>query len=456
MKLWGGIECSRVRVGAEVHDQLGRSGHYARASDLERIAELGIKCLRYALLWEQAATAVPGEYDFRFADERLARLRELGITPIAGLVHHGCGPEYTHLLDANFAPGLADYAGQLARRHPWLEWYTPVNEPLTTARFSGLYGLWQPHGRSNQAFARMLVNECRATVLAMKAIRAVNPNARLVQTEDLGTIYSTGHLEYQAEFENERRWLTWDLLTGQVDVTHPLHEYLVAWGIPQRELAWFQENRCPPQIIGIDHYVTSDRFLDHDIDRHPARCHGGNFRERYADVEAVRMLERPGTSLRNIVLAAAQRYGIPIALTEVHIGCTADEQVRWLHEAWTVCEQLAASGVDVHAVTSWALLGSYDWNTLLTAGGDSYESGAFCLSDGSPKATAVADYIRARTRNEDVLALPALRAGLEGWWRRAGRLSVEAGMPCMGASWNRSRPARLASMPDLSDQGFLP
>jgi dTDP-4-dehydrorhamnose reductase len=455
MRLWGGIECTRNRVGARSFDQLQRLGHYRRADDLDLIAGLGIQCMRYPLLWETAATSVPGEYDFSFADARLARLRGLRVTPVAGLVHHGCGPEYTHLLDNEFAPGLADYAGQLARRFPWLEWYTPVNEPLTTARFSGLYGLWQPHARSNQAFARMLVNQCRATVLAMQAVRAVNPAAKLVQTDDLGTIYATAHLQYQADFENERRWLTWDLLSGMIEVTHPMHEYLVAWGISAGELAWFSEHRCPPAVIGIDHYVTSDRFLDHDLARHPARCHGGNSRERYADVEAVRMLARPGTSLRNVVHAAARRYGRPVVLSEVHIGCGEDEQVRWLHEAWTTCEQLAASGVDVRAVTAWALLGCYDWDTLLTAGGDTYESGAFCLRGGSPRPTAVAEYIDKQVHGGDVLSLPALRDGVEGWWRRPERLLYDEGRPCIADCRNEA-PGHRVARTSLSTPAFLP
>jgi dTDP-4-dehydrorhamnose reductase len=430
MELWGGIECTVNRVNAHTYDQLARSGHYERTDDLDQIAALGIRRLRYPVLWETTATAVPGEYDFSFADSRLHRLRELGITPIATLVHHGSGPEYTSLLDEHFAPGLADYAGQVARRFPWLEWYTPVNEPLTTARFCGLYGHWQPHARSNQAFARMFVNECRAIVLSMKAVRSVNPAAKLVQTEDLGTIYATSPLQYQADFENERRWLAWDLLSGQVDVTHPLHEHLVAWGISERELAWFIEHRCPPHVIGIDHYVTSDRFLDHVLDRHAERCHGGNSLQRYADVEAVRILERPGTSLRHIVIEAAQRYRRPVALTEVHLGCTEDEQVRWLHDAWTTCEQLAASGVNVRAVTAWALLGCFDWDTLLTAGGNSYESGAFCVRQGNLRPTAVAEYIRTLTQEGNVLGLNALREGIEGWWRRPERLLHGVSMPC--------------------------
>ena len=420
MELWGGIECTLNRVAGKTFDQLARSGHYARGDDLDRIAALGIRTLRYPLLWERAATGSPTEFNWSFADERLAQLKRLGITPIAGLVHHGCGPPGADFTTGHFATGLAEYAGQLARRFPWLEWYTPVNEPLTTARFSGLYGHWHPHERTSRAFAHILVKQCRATVLAMRAIRAVNPAARLVQTDDLGTIYSTAVLEHQANFENARRWLAWDLLCGYVDATHPMHAHMIGWGISARELAWFQENPCPPQIIGIDHYVTSDRYLDENLPRYPPRYWGGNGRQVYADIDAVRVLTRPGTSRRHVILEAARRYRIPLALTEVHIGCTDDEQVRWLHEAWTTCQQLAASGVDIRAVTAWALFGCHGWDALLTTDKGNYESGAFCLRDGSPRATRLADYVASTAAGRRAPELAGILAS-EGWWRKPER-----------------------------------
>jgi dTDP-4-dehydrorhamnose reductase len=82
----------------------------------------------------------------------LNRLRELGIEPIVGFVHHGSGPAGTHLLDPAFGAGLAAYAGAFAERYPWIRRYTPINEPLTTARFSALYGVWYPHLRDDRAF----------------------------------------------------------------------------------------------------------------------------------------------------------------------------------------------------------------------------------------------------------------------------------------------------------------
>ena len=54
LQIWAGIECTINRVGNEYLDQLTYSGHYSRcADDIEALAELGIKSLRYPVLWER-------------------------------------------------------------------------------------------------------------------------------------------------------------------------------------------------------------------------------------------------------------------------------------------------------------------------------------------------------------------------------------------------------------------
>src|SRR5215218_9741125 len=103
---------------------------------------------------------------------------EVGVRPIAGLVHYVSAPRHTCLSDPAFPEKLASYARAVAERYPWVEDYTPVNEPLTTARFSGLYGHWYPHGRDGRTFARALLNQLRGVVLAMRAVREVSPAAR--------------------------------------------------------------------------------------------------------------------------------------------------------------------------------------------------------------------------------------------------------------------------------------
>ena len=185
-ELWGGIECSVVRVGEDRRDQMQETGHTGRPEDLDHIAGLGITTLRHPLLWEHVAPDRPDERDWRWYDGRLARLRDLGMRPILGLVHHGSGPAYTSLDDPAFPEKLAEHARAAARRYPWVQDWTPVNEPVTTARFSGLYGHWYPHRADFPSFCRMLVNQCRGVVLAMRAIRETIPHARLVQTEDMG------------------------------------------------------------------------------------------------------------------------------------------------------------------------------------------------------------------------------------------------------------------------------
>lgn len=393
LEMWAGVECTVNRVGVDFFDQLKRNGHHARIDDLDAFASLGVRKLRYPILWER--TAPHGECDFQWADARMRRLGELGMDPIVGLVHHGSGPASTNLLDPEFPRKLAGYAGEVVRRYPHILDWTPVNEPLTTARFSGLYGLWYPHARDGRSFLRALVHQCRGVVLAMQAIRAVQPAARLVQTEDLGRVFSTPKLVYQAAYENERRWLSLDLLVGRVDRHHALWGELIDAGIDERELLSFQDTDVRPEVIGINYYVTSDRYLDERLERFPAHTHGGNGRERYADVEAVRVLPRGIVGHERVLLETWSRFGAPLAITEAHLGCTREEQVRWLVEAWNGAAAARAAGADVRAVTVWSLLGAHDWNTLLVRSDGNYESGAFDIRAEVPRATAVAQATRA-------------------------------------------------------------
>jgi hypothetical protein len=84
VEVWGGIECTVNRVKDEYLDQVIRSGHEGRPDDLERIAATGIRTLRYPVLWERTAPQSLSSPDWRWPDQQLARLRELGITPIRG------------------------------------------------------------------------------------------------------------------------------------------------------------------------------------------------------------------------------------------------------------------------------------------------------------------------------------------------------------------------------------
>lgn len=434
LQLWGGAECSMVRIGDRLRDQLADTGHDRRAGDLDLIAGLGIKTLRYPVLWEKIRYGM-ADADWSWPDARLKRLRELGIAPIAGLLHHGFGPQPEMVLDPQFPQAFAQFAGAVASRYPWIDAFTPINEPLTTARISGLYGLWYPHGCDEALCFRLLVAQCSAIAAAMAAIRKVNPGARLVQTEDLGRVFSTTALRYQADYENERRWLGLDLLTGRVGRNHMFHERLLEAGVSEAELDAFVARPCPPDLLGIDYYLTSDRFLDHRLGLYPHEPVGGNGIDAYVDIAAVRSPCRGQAALSARVAEVWERYRLPLALTEIHNGCTRDEQLRWLLEAWQTACSAREKGIDLRAVTAWALFGMVDWNSMLLRHDRHHESGAFDSRCEPPRATALARAV-ARIAGGQTYDHPAMDQ--PGWWQEKSR-SREPSRPLLLSGCGKMR-----------------
>ncbi|MGL4312851.1 MAG: sugar nucleotide-binding protein [Sphingomonas sp.] len=407
------------RVGDEYRDQAALTGHADRETDLALLAQLPVTAFRLPMLWERSSAI--GAAEWARWDRQMSTLTRLDIRPIVGLVHHGSGPPHTSLIDDGFAPGLAAHADRVARRYPQVDDWTPVNEPLTTARFSALYGIWYPHARDERLFWLALLNQIDAVRLSMRAIRRINPAARLIQTEDLGRTYATAPVRDQAAFDNQRRWMSWDLLCGRVTAGHPFWDRLTGFGLGDR-LRAIADDPCPPAILGINHYLTSDRFLDHRLDRYPEALHGGSRAVRFADSEAVRVLDPPPDSLNQAIADCWARYRLPIAMTEVHNGSTRDEQLRWLEESWHTALAARASGVDLRAVTCWTLFGAQGWNTLLTGPGR-YEPGAFDTSSGDARPTAIARRLATlgASHNRDIIASIA---DAPGWWRRPLRLAA--------------------------------
>jgi len=419
--IWGGIECTINRIGDEYKDQLEYSGHYDRRGDIEAISDLGIRNIRYPVLWEKHQPDKTTKINWQWTDRQLATIHDSGMTPIVGLLHHGSGPVFTNLLDPEFPYLLSSYAYEVANRYPWIESYTPVNEPLTTARFSGLYGLWYPHHKTELSFYRMLLNQLKGTVLCMEAIRSINPKARLIQTEDLGKSHSTQLLAYQANFENDRRLLTFDMLTGRLQPGHPQYDYTLGCGITEEEINFFQLHCVRPDILGLNYYVTSERWLDESFEKYDHQTHGGNGIHKYADTEVVRANPLARSGFKVLATEIWERYEIPIAVTESHLHCTREEQLRWFKEIWEDAVDLTKQGINIKGVTAWALLGSFDWDTLLTKTGTQYESGVFDIKTftGGLRPTALIHLIKYLATGEGVLH-PVLAEN--GWWHDGPRL----------------------------------
>jgi dTDP-4-dehydrorhamnose reductase len=418
-EIWGGIESSFNRVRSKYFDQLQYSKHYDRAAeDIELISTLGITTMRYPVIWERLQPRMDVSIDWSSVEPALYSLQSHGIKPIAGLVHHGSGPQYADITNPDFATKLAEFAGKVAEKFPWIEYYTPVNEPLTTARFCCLYGLWYPHRKNDRHFVAALLNELRGVVLSIEAIRKINPDAKLVQTEDLAKIYSTPFMRYQANFENHRRWLTYDILCGKLKPGHPLWNYFKKYSASEKDLYFFLEHPCPPDIIGLDYYPTSERYLDENLKKYPVEKHGHNHRHKYADVEAIRIRLNEPSGIKLLLTEVWERYKLPIVITEVHIHCDHENQIRWFGQIRNACSELMEQGINIRALTTWAMLGSTGWNRLLTKPGGDYEAGAFDVKSGERISTPLAEFIT-KLSEDPFYVHPAMLQ--PGWWEEENR-----------------------------------
>ena len=160
-------------------------------------------------------------------DERLAlRNSDLGLTVIADLVHYGT-PTWLadSFADADYPDVVAKFAGEFAARYRGVvDHITPLNEPLTTASFCGLRGVWPPALTGWMGWTTVTLGIVVGVSRSIAAIRAANPDAVIVHVE-AATIYQTavtGLEDHVTELES-LGMLPTDLLLGRVDPSHEMY-----------------------------------------------------------------------------------------------------------------------------------------------------------------------------------------------------------------------------------------
>jgi dTDP-4-dehydrorhamnose reductase len=413
LEIWASPDPTVARIDERrTRDQLHDTGHERRDGDIDLLAELGVSATRYPVLWEKVAPHDSETRDYAWADRRLRALAERGIEPIVTLLHHGSGPRYTSLVDPAFPRLFAEYAAATARRFPWVKRWTPVNEPLTTARFSTLYGHWYPNGiLDHAAFGRAIVNEMLGFALAAERIRDVIPDATFLLTEDLQS-YSAGDeaARRYAQHSQERAYLSCELLQGRIVDGHPMHAYLRRrCGITDAELAQLARRATAPDVMGWNYYPYSERHIL------TGGVHGyGNL--PIVDFAPERLDMQP------LLRAAYQRLGLPMALSEVHTFGTEYERARWLLARHADALQARADGVPVIAFGAWAAFGLVDWCSLLCGNNRVFEDGIYTCAGphATPQRTLVADAVSALARGERF----ELPADSPAWWELGCRTAA--------------------------------
>jgi beta-glucosidase/6-phospho-beta-glucosidase/beta-galactosidase len=341
-----GIECSAPRIeGGHRQDELIKTGHWVRyAEDLALVASFGIRYLRYGVPFHVVAHD-PALLDWRWTDSAFGALRDAGLEPIADLLHFGLPDDVAGVGDPALPARFAAFAAAFAERYPWVRWYTPVNEPLVTATFSARLGWWNERKADERSFVRALDNAARCAVEGMRVIRDRRPDAIFVQSDGCET-YQAAHRKAvrPAAFLNERRFVGWDLTYGRRPGS-AMRRWLLANGLSERRLAWFEEHGSSEScIVGHDYYAGNEWMVEAD----------GRTRQ-------ARAAERRGYA------AVAREYhahfGLPFMLSETNFEGPATES--WLARTWNDTLQLRLEGLPIRGYTWYGFVDHVDWNTAL-------------------------------------------------------------------------------------------
>ena len=330
-------------------DEYELTGHYRHwREDLALAASIGAGALRYGFPWYRVETA-PGEFDWTWTDEVVAEAERLGLDLIVDLVHYGT-PAWLagSFTDAGYPDAVASWAGAVARRYRGrFSSITPLNEPLVTASFVGLRGIWPPHETGQDGWARVVVSIAEGIQRSIAAVRAVAPEMRVVHVEATH-VWTTADpaLEDERRLLDEKNWLPTDLALGRVDGDHALHAWLLEQGIAASRLNGLVSNAQTPDHIGVNFYPELSARELTEIDG--------------AVVGVAFDSGRDG--LEVIIRGFHERYGLPVLVSETAVEGDDDHRVRWLDDAVALIAELRTEGIPVIGLVWWPLFDFVDWS----------------------------------------------------------------------------------------------
>ncbi len=344
-----GIENSNPTIhgGRTRVDEMEKCGHYQHwREDFDCVDQLGLRFLRYGPPLPRTHLGA-GRYDWSFADETFADLHRRGIMPIVDLCHFGVPDWIGNFQNPDFPALFGEYCGEFARRFPWVQLYTPVNEMFVCAVFSGRYGWWNEQLMSDRGFVTALKHVVKANVLAMLAILESRPDAIFIQSESSEYFHADSPSAIKpAEYMNSQRFLSLDLNYGR-RVDSEMYEYLLDNGLTRAEYDFFLNNRLKRHcVLGNDYYVTNEHRVAPDGSTRPAG-------EVFGYSEITRQYH--------------ERYLMPVMHTETNCwqGPRGDEAVYWLWKEWANVLRLRNDGVPMVGFTWYSLTDQVDWDSAL-------------------------------------------------------------------------------------------
>ncbi len=341
-----GIECSYPTIdnGKTRRDQLDECGHYEHwKTDLRLVKDLGLKVLRYGLPYYKVNRG-HGRYDWEFADQVMAEMKRLKITPILDLLHFGVPDWIGDFQNPELPVLFAEYAGAVAKRYPWVRYYTPVNEIFVTAKLSAKEGLWNEQLKTDRGFVTALKHLVAASTLATHRIAKQRPDCVIVQSESAEYVHEAcASKSDKITLLNKLRFASLDLLYAHPPDADVLM-YLFDNGMTKKEYEWKMAGEPPGyQVMGNDYYGKNEKIHLPDGTEITAEDVMGWYqmtKEYY------------------------ERYKKPVMHTETNFF-DPDKCPGWLWKQWINVLRIRKDGIPVLGFTWYSLTDQIDWDTAL-------------------------------------------------------------------------------------------
>jgi beta-glucosidase/6-phospho-beta-glucosidase/beta-galactosidase len=327
-----GFECStflwRDQGRRDLRAEIKHLEHVQEDYDLLR--ELGIGVSREAVPWPLVDRG--GSYDFSGLDPYIKAMRIQQVLPVWDLCHYGYPEDLDPFSDA-FVERFAAYARAAAEyvipKLPGPHVFTPINEITFFSLIAGEWGWIAPWGKSRETRMELRRRLCQADIAAVKAIRGVDPEARMLHIDPVVNVVAPRDRPDLAEAAREETYVepyvASDILCGRRD--------------PQ-----FGGSPEVLDIVGVNAYSFGQKEY---------RPKGEHAPLPQGDDRIVPLCE--------LLTFAWNRYQRPMMIGET--SGLKDGRESWLNDV--VQEALAAvyQGIDLHGICLYPAVDMPDWNT---------------------------------------------------------------------------------------------
>jgi beta-glucosidase/6-phospho-beta-glucosidase/beta-galactosidase len=217
-----GFECSTFHWKAERRRDLVEETQHRRHAleDYGILRDLGIAVSREGIPWPLVDK--DGGYDFSPIDPMIEAMGRARVLPVWDLCHYGY-PDGLDPFSEDFTHRFADYCRAAARhvvpRLPGPHFFTPINEITFFSFCGGEWGWVAPYRKSRQDRFDFRLALCKAAIAGVKAIREVEPGARMVHIDPLVQVVAPRDRPDQIEAAYRETYvdtfLAWDILFGK-------------------------------------------------------------------------------------------------------------------------------------------------------------------------------------------------------------------------------------------------